>query len=163
MLDELLTIKQHRKTTAERAVNHARLAQAKATQTLLDEKAALQSLRCDHETRERTMYGDLCSRIVKLADIESVCSAVAQMHEAQTRQDDVIHECMKQLAQCDEQLASVRIRLQAAMRKVEKYVQLLSDLGEQVLAENERYEDAEMEECASRTSVSRTEDDLMKI
>lgn len=160
MLEQILTIKRHRESGAEREVNRARQAQAGATQKLDSEKAALRTLQREHDRREKALYADLCARIVKLADIQNVCSAVGQMHDEQTHQDDVIHDCTEQLARCDARLAATRVQLQIATRKVEKYVQLLAALGEETLAASERSEETELEESASVIAGRRTDDSL---
>ncbi|MBN9096149.1 type III secretion system stalk subunit SctO [Pandoraea pnomenusa] len=149
MLNEILIIKRHRESKAEREVSRSRIAQAQAARAVQEETEALRTLEIEHTRREKAMYADLCARIVKLTDIQNVCASVAQMHEAQTRQDDVIHECSAYLAQCDEQLDQARQDLQSAMRKVEKYVQILATLNEEITVQRERGEETELEESAN--------------
>lgn len=145
---ELLSIKSFRESKAEMAVRRQRdaLAEALHRRDLADR--ALLDFR-DHATRrEHAMYADLCSRVVKLRDIETVQRSVVDLREQERR-----HETSLQQAELDRQKQAEQLALDKqvhadASRMKEKFVELASVYADEQLKELERKEDAELEEVA---------------
>ena len=83
VFDELLAIKRFREGQAEIAVSRQRLRQAEADAARQASEQALTDFREAAERREREMYRDLCSRVVRVREIENVLQGVAGLREGE--------------------------------------------------------------------------------
>ncbi|VVE48252.1 hypothetical protein PIN31115_04511 [Pandoraea iniqua] len=149
MLAQLLSIKHHRETLAERAVARSRTAQLEASQRLKAEQSTLVELKRVHSEREEHLFHELCGRIVKVAAIEDVRAAVSHMRDSQERQVHTIDECESRLGQCDAQLGNDREQLLRATKTVEKYEQWLAQIDEDNSIQTQRCEDNELDDITS--------------
>lgn len=145
---ELLSIKRFRESKAEGAVRRQRGVLAEATGRRDAADQALQGFR-EHALRhERLLYADLCSRIVKLRDIEDVQLAVVDLREQDRRHEAALQQAEQDRLRQSEQLDSDRQLHAEASRIKEKFVELAQAYADEQLKEFERKEDAELEEVA---------------
>ncbi|NMK50031.1 YscO family type III secretion system apparatus protein [Achromobacter sp. Bel] len=149
VFDELLAIKRFREGQAEIAVSRQRLRHSQADAQWRDAATALASFRDSAQRRESAMYDDLCSRVVRVRDIEDVLLGVAGLREAERRREQAVEAAAQQLQQESVALAASRQQHQQAVRLTGKFVELASLHLDEHLKTLERKEDQEMEEAAS--------------
>ncbi|MBV7485197.1 type III secretion protein [Bordetella sp. BOR01] len=149
MFDELLAIKRFREGQAELAVVRQRQVHADAEQARLAAEHDLQQFRHWAQQRESDMYGDLCSRLVRVRDIEDVLQGVAGLREDERQHETVLDEAGKQVEREAQALAERRTHHRDATRTTEKFVELAQVNLAEHLKEMERKEDLEMEEVAA--------------
>jgi len=153
---ELMAIKRFREGQAELAVTRQRQALAEAERQRLEALERLDEYRVWSERREQDMYQDLCSRLVRVRDIEDVMQGVAELRQGEHDCETRVERAADQERQETEALVERREAHRNATRMVEKFVQLASLHAADELRELERKEDLEMEEAAS---VARDRDD----
>ncbi|WP_313625247.1 type III secretion protein [Achromobacter sp.] len=156
VFDELLAIKRFREGQAEIAVSRQRMRHAEADAARQGSEDALASYRVEAERRERAMYGDLCSRVVRVRDIEGVLQDVAGLREGERQRQQALEAAERQVEQEAQALAASRQQHQQAVRLTGKFVELARIHLDEHLQALERKEDLEMEEAAS---ISRDRED----
>ncbi|KRC70296.1 Type III secretion protein YscO [compost metagenome] len=156
VFDELLAIKRFREGQAEIAVSRQRLRHAEADAAKRDTDAALVAYRDEAERREQAMYSDLCSRVVRVREIENVLQGVAGLREGERQREQAVEAAAQQLDQENKALAASRQQHQHAVRLTGKFVELARIHLDEHLKALEQKEDLEMEEAAS---VSRDRED----
>jgi type III secretion protein O len=145
---ELLAIKSFRESKAEMTVRKQRSVLAVAVDTRDGADEALRRFRDFSLRHERALYDDLCSRIVRLRDIENVQLAVVDLRGQERSHETSLQEAEKDRVRQAEQLDDDK-RLHAdALRMKEKFVELAQVYADEQIKELERKEDAEMEEVA---------------
>jgi len=145
---ELLSIKSFRESKAELGVRKQRAVLADAVgrrdhadQTLVQ----FQGFALRHE---RALYDDLCSRIVRLRDIEDVQFAVVDLRGQERQHETALHQAEEDRAREASRLEDDK-RLHAdALRTKEKFIELAQVYADEQSKEFERKEDAELEEVA---------------
>ena len=153
---ELMAIKRFREDQAELAVTRQRQAVAEAEQQRVQALARLDQYRVWAVQREQAMYQDLCSRLVRVREIEDVLQGVVGLRQGERDCEAQAEQAAEQERRETEALAARRDAHREASRMVEKFVQLASLHAADELRETERKEDLEMEEAAS---VARDRDD----
>ena len=156
VFDELLAIKRFREGQAEIAVSRQRLRHAEADAARRGSEAALASYRGEAERREQAMYSDLCSRVVRVREIENVLQGVAGLREGERQREQAVEAAARQLEQESQALAASRQQHQQAARLTGKFVELARIHLDEHLKALEQKEDLEMEEAAS---ISRDRED----
>ena len=146
---ELMAIKRFREGQAELAVTRQRQALAEAEQQRVQALARLDEYRQWSLQRERDLYQDLCSRVVRVRDIEDVLQGVAELRQGERDCVTRAEQAADQERRETETLAERREAHRDASRMVEKFVQLISLHAADELRETERKEDLELEEAAS--------------
>ncbi|SSW70774.1 type III secretion protein [Achromobacter agilis] len=156
VFDELLAIKRFREGQAEIAVSRQRLRQAEADAARRDSEAALASYRDEAVRREQALYSDLCSRVVRVRDIETVLQDVAGLREGERLHEQAVETAEHRLEAENQALAASRQQHQQAVRLTGKFVELARIHLDEHMKALEQKEDLEMEEAAS---VSRDRED----
>lgn len=149
VFDELLAIKRFREGQAEIAVSRQRLRHAEADAARLASEQALADFRDESERRERAMYRDLCSRVVRVREIEDVLQGVADLREGERQREQALEQAAQRLGDEARALAERRDQHQQAVRLTGKFVELASLHLAEHLKALEHKEDMEMEEAAS--------------
>ncbi|MBB1625138.1 YscO family type III secretion system apparatus protein [Achromobacter sp. UMC71] len=149
VFDELLAIKRFREGQAEIAVSRQRLRQAEADAARQASEQALADFRDAAERRERDMYRDLCSRVVRVREIENVLQGVAGLREGERQCEAAVERAAQRLQEESQALADSRARHQQAVRLTGKFVELASIHLAEHLKAAEHKEDMEMEEAAT--------------
>ena len=122
---DLLTIKSLRESKAERIVRRQREVLAQASTLRAQANDRLERFVVFARNEEETLYLDLCSRVVRLRDIENVQNTVAHLRQQEQQHQETLRK--------------------AEVQRVLESEQLTADKN---LRECERKEDAEMEEVA---------------
>ncbi|WP_338880977.1 type III secretion protein [Achromobacter veterisilvae] len=156
VFDELLAIKRFREGQAEIAVSRQRLRHAEADAVRRDSEAALASYRDEAVRRERALYSDLCSRVVRVREIETVLQDVAGLREGERQREQAVETAERRLEEENQALAASRQQHRQAARLTGKFVELARIHLDEHLKALEQKEDLEMEEAAS---VSRDRED----
>ncbi|MFY3682498.1 type III secretion protein [Achromobacter xylosoxidans] len=149
VFDELLAIKRFREGQAEIAVSRQRLRHAEADAARLASEQALADFRDESERRERAMYRDLCTRVVRVREIEDVLQGVAGLREGERQREQALEQAAQRLGYEARALAERRDQHQQAVRLTGKFVELASLHLAEHLKALEHKEDMEMEEAAS--------------
>ena len=124
VFDELLAIKRFREGQAEIAVSRQRLRHAEADAAKRGSEAALVSYRDEAERHEQAMYSDLCSRVVRVREIENVLQGVAGLREGERQHEQAVETAAQQLEHESKALAASRQQHQQAVRLTGKFVEL---------------------------------------
>lgn len=148
MLDELLSIKSFRETKAEIAVFNQRVSLAKAQARRDAAQERLLEFRDYALRRELEMYGDLCSRMVHLRDIQDVQESVGVLRTQERDCVVVLDEAEGARDREAETLKACKLVFSEASRIKQKFVELAEAEDEEEFRLAERNEDAEMEEIA---------------
>ena len=149
VFNELLTIKRFREGQAELAVARQRQVHAEAERQRDTARERLAEFKVWAHRREESLYKDLCSRVVRVREIEDVLAGVAELREGERERETQVEVAVQQVS--DEAVALVQRREahRTATRMTEKFVELGRIHLAEHLLELERKEDLEMEEAAS--------------
>ena len=149
MMHELLAIKRFREGQAEMVVRQER-------NKLQDMQAALTRARQQLEAMlqaaiasERALYEDLCSRLVRLRDLEDASHFVAALKQQELAQRDAVSNAENLQQQAQQALHHARDMHQQAVQQTSKFLELAQRFDGIAAQEAERKEDLEMEEAAS--------------
>jgi type III secretion protein O len=149
MFKELLSIKRFREGQAELRVARERTTHQQAELARVAAQETLERFRVEAVERERGMYDDLCSRVVKLRDIEDVMQGVATLRATEQERVQDVERADQHVDTTLKALANARESHRLATRMTEKFVELAQIHLDQHLREQEYKEDQEMEEAAS--------------
>lgn len=149
VFDELLAIKRFREEKAEMAVAKQRQTHAESQEAIERAREELTRFCAWALQREREMYGDLCSRVVRVREIEDVMQGVAGLRAGERQQEARVDAAVAQEQREAQTLAERRQSHRDATRMTEKFVELAQAHLAEFLKEAERKEDLEMEEAAS--------------
>ena len=161
IFDEMLAIKRFREDKAESNVRRQKPVVQQATDHLIEQERVLADWQQYSVRQELMLFDDLCSRTVRLADIEHVQHEIAFMRE---RERGYINEVEAAEKNRDKELAELDERKSVhahATRAKEKFIELARVHGEELSALAERKEDAEMEEVNESRRERNELDDLL--
>ena len=149
VINDLLRIKIFREQQAERALQKARLILAEASEALKKAKVALEEFTEDSLRREKSMYDDLCQRLVFLKEIENVLVDIEMMKEKSVELRKEVESAEKNRKECAERELEAHKMYIDAVRMREKFDELRNTVLEENEAAIEKFEELEMEEAAS--------------
>lgn len=145
---ELLSIKTFRENKAEMEVRKQRMVLAEALARREQAQAQLDDFRGYALRHEQALFTDLCTRIVRLRDIEAVQTEVVQLRQQERGYESAVDTAVQ--AEHKES-GELDVRKQAhaeASRMKQKFVELAQVYADEQIRELERKEDAELEEAA---------------
>ncbi len=145
---DLLTIKSLRESKAERIVRRQREVLAQASTLRAQANDRLERFVVFARNEEETLYLDLCSRVVRLRDIENVQNTVAHLRQQEQQHQETLRKAEVQRVLESEQLTADKNLHKEAARVKEKFVEWAQLHSTEIQREFERKEDAEMEEVA---------------
>lgn len=149
MLRDLLAIKRFREGQAEAAMRERRHALQQVQQERMDAEALLARLLAEGVLAEQQLYADLCTRMVRLREIEEVYQSVAALRQREQRQQDALEAAQRALEEAAQRFDQARLQHKEAARQTSKFIDLASTFASVQALESERREDLEMEEAAS--------------
>ena len=149
MMQELLAIKRFREGQAEMSMRQqrSRMQEREAALQQVQEELARMLEAALHS--EKALYADLCSRLVKLRDLEDASHFIAALKQQELLQRDAVSEAETLLAQAQQALTQARVAHQEAVQQTSKFLELAQRFDLLAAQEAERKEDLEMEEAAS--------------
>lgn len=149
MMQELLAIKRFREGQAEMGVRQRRSQLQAREAGLLQVQEELAHMLEEAMRSEKALYADLCTRLVKLRDLENASQFVAALKQQEQIQRDAVHTAENVLAQAEQALVAARAAHQDALQQTSKFLELAERFDLLAAQEAERKEDLEMEEAAS--------------
>lgn len=148
IVTELLAIKTFREGKAELSLNRQRATHREAEFTRAQAETTLDSFVEQARQRELGLYGDLCSRIVRLRDIEDVQLSMVVLKMQEREYETFLQAAEKKLTAEVDALNKRKLEHSAASRLKEKFVELVKIHTDELTRASEYKEDAEMEEAA---------------
>jgi type III secretion protein O len=155
---ELLRIAGFRESKAELEVSRSRLVVEQAH--VSEEEARRRAIEYAEFAvrRERELYAEICTRLIKLRELEDVQLSVLDLRNGERRREEEVAEARKALQQAQAALEAAKEILRLASRGKEKFGELAASYDEERNREVQRVEDLEMEEV-HRVSLDREERD----
>jgi type III secretion protein O len=155
VVGDLLRIKEFRENRAEMEVSRTRHALQEATKALERARHELQEFRTSCERRERELYADMCSRLVRLTDLNDLMLTVQDMQEDIRSHEGHVTTADDARKSAAENLDQARQGHKLAIRAREKFSELaLVDDADRV-AEQQRAEDLEIEDIRLKSTAGR--------
>lgn len=148
VFDELLAIKRFREGQAELAVARQRKVHAEAEHQREVASEQLTEYRTWAQQQEEGFYRDLCSRIVRVREIEGVLQGVAELRQGERDHQTRVESASQEVIDQANALAERRLSHREARRVTDKFVELAHVYLVEHLRELERKEDSEMEEAS---------------
>lgn len=148
IFDEILSIKNFRESRAELAMLKQRTVLAEAIVARDEAEKRLAAFIEEALRLERDLYKDLCSRLVRLRDIENVQMEVVDLrHREHSYEESLVKSEQTRTAE-EQRLDEAKQGHQQAVIMKQKFVELLDVYNDEYMKQAERAEDAEMEEVA---------------
>ena len=97
---------------------------ARAERARGEAEEALEQYRGEARRREDGMYDDLCSRVVRVREIDDVLQQVAGLKEGERRRDAAREDALRKEVEAREALDGARLAHQHALRQCDKFVDL---------------------------------------
>jgi type III secretion protein O len=160
VLTDLLRIKVFREQQAERELMKARLVLKEADEALKNEKLSLKNFVEESIEREKSMYSDLCSRLVFLKEIESVRLDVDLMKEQSEKLKKRVEAAETARLEAAEREEASRQAYMLAIRTREKFDELKKTLIEEHEQQITKIEELDMEESANSRFIFRVVSDM---
>ena len=149
MIDELLFIKEFRERKAETELQKSRVRLSTAAQAERDAEKTLQDFIAHATAEELRLFDDLCSRIVKLRDINEVHTEVAGLKYKEQAHAQALDQRQQQHVQARQDFDQSTRKMRDASTAREKFVELARNFQIMETREAERKEELELEEVAS--------------
>jgi type III secretion protein O len=149
VINDLLRIKIFREEQAERALKKARAALAEAGEALKKANLALKEFTEESIRREKSMYDDLCTRLVFLKEIENVRIDIDLMKEKSAELKKQVESAELNRKDCAEREIEAHMLHIEAVRMREKFNELRKTVTEEKEVALAQFEELEMEEAAS--------------
>lgn len=149
MVDDLLFIKRFRETKAETELQKSRAAVVLAQKAEKAAERALDEFVHFASAQEKAWYEDLCSRLVKLREIENVQQDVAGLKQTELKHVETLDTRKVEHVQAVRQMEESVVRMRDASVARQKFVELARNFHALAAREQERKEELELEELAS--------------
>ncbi len=146
VLDELLGLKMYREGKAEMGLARSRLSLAEVTRRTEEARNALTDYQRWSAEHELSLYGALYKRQVRLRDLEYLREDVVILRVKERALSESVTKVEAERQQADSAVRDARIVHEQATRTREKFVQLVEVQSVEIRLEDERKEDAEIED-----------------
>ncbi len=152
MYEQILEIKQFRENRAELAVSRQRSVLTRARTVEQAKRKALEDYREEARRKEKALYDDLLSRVVRLSAIQDVHLAVDGMRTEERKHQADVERAEADCHQQAELLRQERERHAEALKIKERFVEFVRLAAEEEAIEEELKEALELEEVAETRS-----------
>jgi hypothetical protein len=156
---QLVKIKEFRQELAEQAVQARHRSVEEATRAEAEARNRFEEYRDFAQHQERRIYQSLCSKAVRLRDIEDVHAEVLVMRQRERTHEDDLDSAQERRADEESQLEVERDVLRVARQTRDKFVELADVFETETREHEERREESEVEEAAEvlhgRHSIAR--------
>jgi type III secretion protein O len=149
VINDLLRIKIFREEQAERALKKARIALAEASEALKKANVVLKEFTEESIRREKSMYDDLCTRLVFLKEIENVRTDIDLMKEKSAELKKQVEAAELHRKECADHEVEAHVLHIESVRMREKFNELRKTVAEEKEMALAQFEELEMEEAAS--------------
>lgn len=143
---QLLSIKVYRQEQAELELVRKKLAHQEAVRERKEAEEALEKLKKEGKEIEEKLYGELCSRVVKLLDIEEVNYSMGGVRKREVNQKQTVQKAEESEKKVASSLEGARSALVVAARQASRFNELSLEMAEVRSREREQREELEMEE-----------------
>lgn len=149
MFVEMLAIKHFREQQAELTLSRQRQRRVEAVQEADQARRLLETYRDWAQEQERSMYRDLCERVVRPRDIEDVLSQVANLRKNEVYYASESKSADEKLGHETQVLAECQGAHAQTVRMTKKFTELAEAYWDDVAQIQNKKEDNELEEVAS--------------
>lgn len=149
VLTELLRIKEYRESQAETEAQRRRRRLEDVVRALEDLQRKLEEFRVWSLEHERGLYAELCTRLVKLREIEQLRNRVAELRNEERNLEQRVLDVEQERRKVARELAEALELLREAGKKKNKFVELARIYSDEARRELERKEELELEEFRS--------------
>lgn len=149
MFDEMLAIKRFREQQAELALLRQRQRRAQAEDQADAARVTLEKYQDWAQEHERTLFRELCERIVRPRDIHEVLGKVAEMKLSENQYVHALETARETLEEEIVVLGERRSEHAQTVRMTGKFLELAQSYWDEVAQQQNRTEDGELEEVAS--------------
>ncbi|WP_174999256.1 type III secretion system stalk subunit SctO [Rugamonas aquatica] len=146
MLEQILRVKRHREEKAEMAVASGRSVLAEAARRSELAGVALTQYQQWSAQRERSMYADLCQRVVAPRELQWLREDVASLRETEREKQELLAKAELQREQAEDDLREARNRLALAVRTRQKFIELVAAEDDLLRHESERGDEIETDD-----------------
>jgi len=148
MMDQLLYIKTFRESQAQTKMRRCRADHLEAQAKEQSSREALERFVVQAREDEARWYRELCDRLVRLSDIESLQQDIAILRAEEVAHEDEVKAKMAQTEAAREALSASTNALREATAARNKFEELRRRERDAVAREFERREELELEEVA---------------
>jgi type III secretion protein O len=148
MLGQILAIKAFREARAALAVTRQRQVLQRAEARAEASQRQLEDYRSEAERRERALFDDLCSRVVRLSAIQDVHLEVEEMRLQERDHEKALEQARAERHRQAQTLVERRTEHSQSMQVKERFVELTRQATEEAAWEADRLEELELEEVA---------------
>lgn len=152
VLDQVLEIKSFREARAGLAVTRQRLILERAAAEAQSRKDKLETFRDEAQRRERSLFSDLCSRVVRLSQIEDVHLAIDEMRAQEREHEKELEQAQAERHREAQTLEARRTDHSRALQVKERFMEFVRVAAEEANQEADRLEELELEEVAETRS-----------
>lgn len=152
VLDQILEIKSFREARAGLAVTRQRQVLTQAEAEAQAREQALHAFREEAQARERALFDDLCSRVVRLSQIEDVHLAVDEMRAQEREHEKTLEQAQAERHRQSQVLDERRAEHTRTLQLKERFVELVRVAAEEAAQEAELLEEQELEEVGETRS-----------
>lgn len=145
---QLVTVKKMREEQAERTVHTQRRALEQAEHERDGAQQRLEDYQAYAVQQERRIYDELCTRVVKLRDIEDVHGQVQALRFREADYCEELQTAQQQRDREEQKLVDDKATHKVAQRARDKFVEMNDLFTRQARDEADRSEEAEIEEIA---------------
>lgn len=146
MIKDLVRIKEFRERKAEMEVARARLDLAAAIQAVADAKVALQDYRAWSLNHERTLYAELCKKLVKPRDVEWLREDVLLLRGKERELDAAVATADGTRVKAEDGVRLARATHATATRNREKFDEVAKGIAAEATLEAAKREESELED-----------------
>lgn len=146
---ELLRIKEFRESQAETEARRRRAVLDDAVQALERLERRLKEYRVWSGRHELDLYAEICTRVVKLRDLDDLRGKVTDMRQQERNLEQGVRDADKERHEAAAELDRAFAALRDAERQKNKFTELSRIYSEEARLELERAEELEMEEFRS--------------
>jgi hypothetical protein len=146
VLDELLRLKVYRESKAEVTLAKCRHVLIDVTRRADEAREALHGYQRWSNEQERSLYDALYGQLVRLRDLERLREDVVMLRMKERALNEGLAKTEAERVQADTATREARAVHELATRTREKFIQLVHAQAEEIRLEDERKEDAEVED-----------------
>lgn len=146
---QLVTVKMMREEKAERTVHTQRRVLVQAERERDDAQQRLDDYQVYAVEQERRIYQELCTRVVKLRDIEDVHGQVQALRFREADYREELQAAQTRREREEHQLETDKTSHKTALRTRDKFVEMDGIFTRERVEQAEHAEEAEIEETAS--------------
>jgi hypothetical protein len=157
MFEEILKIKKHHESQAERLVFQRKDDVRKAVSLVSQKKQELKDFQDYRAKQEQYLYNKLCGQMVKVISIDEVKFELVKLREEEEKYVQAIMNAENALENAKNLLDQSRSAHQETIKKKNKFIELLDVVKQDSIAEQIYKEEQELEDVPRKRSDGHSE------